>query len=481
MSSPRASAPIHPVPRGREVYCNRTLNLRAIKAIGYDMDYTLIHYKVDAWEQRAYAYLRQKLEDAGWPVADLDYDPQFAVRGLVIDTALGNLVKADRFGYIRLASHGTRRLPFEEQRRVYSRELVELGEPRWLFLNTFFSLSEACMYAQLVDRFDAHRFGDVVGYADLWRQVHRALDEAHAEGRLKAETVADPDRYVEADPDVALALLDQKASGKRLLLVTNSDWEYTRQVMEACLEPQLPRGTKWRELFELVVVSAHKPTFFSHVAPAFEVVNDDGLLRPVTGPLRRAGVYVNGSATLVERYLGLSGAEILYVGDHLYVDVRVTKDVLRWRTALLVRELERELNESVAAAADQARLDALMAEKAALEFEHAQARLELQRLQQRYGPPPASTAAALDARVGELRGRLERLDQEIAPIATSLGRLFNPIWGPLMRTGGEKSHLAWQVERYADIYTSRVSNFLYQTPFAYLRPPRGTLPHEVGD
>ena len=160
MASPHASAPLHPIPRGREVYCNRTLNLRAIKAIGYDMDYTLIHYKVDAWEQRAYAHLKQKLKDAGWPVADLEYQPALAMRGLVIDTALGNIVKADRFGYIRLASHGTRRLAFDEQRRIYSRELVELGEPRWLFLNTFFSLSEACMYAQLVDRFDAHRFGD---------------------------------------------------------------------------------------------------------------------------------------------------------------------------------------------------------------------------------------------------------------------------------------------------------------------------------
>ena len=264
--------------------------------------------------------------------------------------------------------------------------------------------------------------------------------------------------------------------------MTNSDWEYTHQVMESCLEPQLPGGMKWRDLFELVVVSAHKPVFFSHVAPAFEVVNDEGLLRPVTGPLRGAGIYVNGSATLVERYLGLSGAEILYVGDHLYVDVRVTKDILRWRTALLVRELERELNESVAAAADQARLDELMAEKAALEFEHAA------------GPTGAAAPAAalrpaarLDRR-GARRARRRAAGvgssgstRRSRPIATALGRLFNPVWGPLMRTGGEKSHLAWQVERYADIYTSRVSNFLYQTPFAYLRPPRGTLPHEAGD
>ncbi len=101
------------VPRGREIFCNRTLNLRAIKAIGYDMDYTLIHYNVDAWERQAYAHLKQKLREAGWPVADLEFQPGFAIRGLVIDTELGNLVKPDRFGYVRQACHGTHRIGFD--------------------------------------------------------------------------------------------------------------------------------------------------------------------------------------------------------------------------------------------------------------------------------------------------------------------------------------------------------------------------------
>ncbi len=42
----------------RGVFCNRTLNLRALRAIGYDMDYTLVHYQVEAWERRAYEHVR---------------------------------------------------------------------------------------------------------------------------------------------------------------------------------------------------------------------------------------------------------------------------------------------------------------------------------------------------------------------------------------------------------------------------------------
>jgi hypothetical protein len=47
--APRPDLPFEPAP-GRGLYCNRTLNLRALRAIGYDMDYTLVHYQVEAWE-----------------------------------------------------------------------------------------------------------------------------------------------------------------------------------------------------------------------------------------------------------------------------------------------------------------------------------------------------------------------------------------------------------------------------------------------
>lgn len=38
------------------------------------------------------------------------------IRGLVIDKEKGNLVKADRFGYIKRAMHGTRMLSTREVR-----------------------------------------------------------------------------------------------------------------------------------------------------------------------------------------------------------------------------------------------------------------------------------------------------------------------------------------------------------------------------
>ena len=91
-------------PPGRGIYANRTLNLRSIRAIGYDMDYTLIHYDMIAWERRAYAHLRAGLAELGWPVQELTFDPGMVIRGLAIDVELGNLVKPNRFGYGNISS-----------------------------------------------------------------------------------------------------------------------------------------------------------------------------------------------------------------------------------------------------------------------------------------------------------------------------------------------------------------------------------------
>ena len=464
-------------PRSRGIFCNRTLNLRSIRAIGYDMDYTLIHYRVEEWERRAFEHLRRKLAERGWPVAELRFDPADVMRGLILDTERGNVVKANRFGYVKRAAHGTRMLGFESQRDEYARVQVDLAERRWVFLNTLFTVSEACMYAQLVDLLDAGRLPGVLGYADLYRQVRASLDEAHVEGELKAEILADPTRFVEPDPEAPLALLDQRRAGKKLLLITNSDWSYTRALMAHAFDSHLPNGVTWRDLFNLVIVAARKPEFFDEDAPAFEVAHDTGLVKPVRR-LGEEGVYLGGNAALVEEALGSSGDQILYVGDHLFSDVHASKNVVRWRTALILRELEQELAALEGARAQQDQLAGLMQDKERLEFDHAQLRIAIQRKRGGYGPAPRTSVGALERQANDIRSQLSELDERIAPLAEESATTSNPRWGFLMRTGNDKSYLARQVERYADIYTSRISNFLYQTPFVYLRSPRGSLPHD---
>jgi 5'-nucleotidase len=476
---PDSTLTVEEVAPGRRIYANRTLNLRTIGAIGYDMDYTLVHYHADVWEKKAYERAKDLLRAEGWPVDDLEFDPGLVIRGLVIDAELGNIVKANRFGYVMRANHGTRLMEFEEQREVYRHTPVDLSEPRFSFLNTLFSLSESCLYLQLVDLYDQHVFPEVHGYEDLFRRVRARLDETHIEGTLKAEIMADPEPFIDLDPEAPLALLDQLRSGKRLMLISNSEWQYARTVMAFAYDRFLPDGMTWRDLFELVIVGARKPGFFLYDLPLFSIADEDeGLLRPVPSQIHGPGAYLGGDATRVENYLGLSGASILYVGDHIFADVKVSKASLRWRTALILRELEDELTAIDAFRGSESILVDMMGEKVRLETALSQIRLALQRLRGGYGERPQQSARELEAEFQSVREASIALDERIAPLAREASQLENPRWGALLRSGNDKSHLANQIERSADIYTSRVSNFLFATPFAYLRSRRGSMPHD---
>jgi HAD superfamily 5'-nucleotidase-like hydrolase len=471
-------------PPARRIFCNRTLNLRGIEAIGFDMDYTLVHYHVERWEQRAYEHARARLATEGIPVDGLVFDPSLATIGLIVDCELGNLVKANRFGYVKRACHGTAMMDFEAQRAAYERTVVDLAERRWVFANTLFSLSEACLYMQLVDLFDQGKLAGTplagASYARLYEAVRNVLDASHLEGQLKAEIVADPERFVFIDEELPLALMDLRAAGKKLCVITNSEWSYTQAMMSHCFDRFLD-GKGWRSLFDLVVVGARKPAFFTEKMPAFEVIDDDGRLLPRTGKLELGKTYLGGHAALVERSIVLRGEGMLYIGDHIFSDVHISKSFNRWRTCLVLRELERELEALEGFKPAQHDLSRLMNEKEHLEHRYSLMRLAVQRAEKGYGPKTEKLdLGRLRGEMRELRAQLVGLDEKIAPLAKQSGELGNARWGLILRTGNDKSHLARQIERHADVYTSRVSNFLATTPFVYLRSPRGSLPHDSG-
>ena len=301
---------------------------------------------------------------------------------------------------------------------------MDLGEPRYEFMNTLFELSRASLWTQLVDLHDRKPISGVSGYVDLYRLVDEALTQSHIGGALKAEIVADPDRFVDPDPDVVQTLLDQRLAGKNLLLITNSDWAYTKQMMARTVDPYCPPGRTWRDLFDIVIVSANKPRFFQGTYPIYRVVDEEqSLLAPHYGPLEKGHVYFGGNARIVEDSLALSdrtsGGQPLYVGDHLFGDVLVTKDVLRWRTALIARELEAEVLAAISFEDRQRELEGLMADKIAIDRRQAHLRLANRRNGNK------SSRSDLD----RVSNEAIRLDQRIAPLAAEAATLGNSNWG----------------------------------------------------
>ena len=454
---------------GRGVFVNRTLNMKQVKAIGYDMDYTLVHYDAVAWEERAYLALKGRLIDYGWDdesVQNLTFDPTLAVRGLVVDTQRGNLLKVNRFGYIKGATHGCSRLGGQDLRRQYDRPVIDSGDREMVYLDTLFSLSEGCIYAQLVDIYDREGLPGCHSYASLWETTREHLDQAHIEGALKRDVIAHPDRFIQADPMAAQTLLDQKRAGKKLLLITNSEWSFVKPVMDHAYTPYLPGDMTWEALFDLVIVESRKPGFFQSSKRMFEICGD--LLRPVQGDLNPEKIYLGGDAEKVEAHLGLSGDDILYVGDHVYGDVIVSKSRFKWRTCVVLRELEREL-EALADDQDlQRQINDFMKAKENLENESNDLRL--------LGLRKRATDET-KARREAIRLEVDALDKQLGGILSNL-QSAHPSWGHMMRAGNDESLLAQQVERYACIYTSRVSNLGFYTPFKYFRAPRLAMPHD---
>lgn len=72
-----------------DVFCNRELKLSGIRAIGFDMDYTLAQYKQPDFDRLAFDGAKEKLVGKlGYPKEAMDfmYDHTKWTRGLIIDT-----------------------------------------------------------------------------------------------------------------------------------------------------------------------------------------------------------------------------------------------------------------------------------------------------------------------------------------------------------------------------------------------------------
>lgn len=457
--------------RTLRVHVNRTLNLRTIKAIGYDMDYTLVGYQAAQWEERAYAYLKANLVEAGWDTPEiraLEFDAERVIRGLIVDQELGNLLKVNRFAYVKQARHGLEPIAFDALRAAYGTS-IDLTTDRFVQLDTLFSLSEGCIFSQLVDLFDRQGLPGVYDYRGIWRAVRKALDEAHVEGELKRDVLDNPDQYIVRDPLAARTLIEQKKAGKTLMLITNSGWAFSRQVMALAYDDFLPEGMTWRDLFDVVIVSSRKPGFFTGPHRLFQVMDDDGEhLKPFSGALEPGAVYLGGDAAQLEGLLGLSGDQILYVGDHIYGDVIVSKNLLHWRTCLILAEMDDEVTYLENIAALQERVDGLMEIKQRLEIDYDRARVA-----------DLTTPHSTRSLQAELREQLVEIDRELGDHLRAMAAHSNPYWGPLMRAGADESLLAQQVERYACVYAARISGLGMATPYHYFRSKRSMLPHDL--
>lgn len=463
------------------VYVNRTLRFGDIDHIGFDMDYTLAPYTKQELERLSFDMTKARMVEAlGYPegILGLPYDPEFVARGLTVDKRLGNILKIDRHGYVGRAYHGRSELPRNTRHALYRNAKVRLYTGRYNWVDTLFSLPEVALYAEVIDYFEKELGRRNIPYSQLFDDIRTSIDTCHRDGTLKAILKEDLGRYLVADPNLPHALHKLRSAGKRLFVVTNSEWAYTERVLGHLLDGRLPEYPSWHGYFDLVVVEAQKPAFFTEQLPFRRLDPSTGLLSvEAAESLEHRGIYVGGSTRELARLRPeLRGEQVLYVGDHIYGDIIRSKRETLWRTALVLEELEDELLLQHLLAGAQDTLEGLAERSAILEDEVSALRRALNG--SGGGSRKDEGRRALVARLDERRRDLKTTTDELERLESHIDRSYNRYWGSVFREGDELSRFGRQVEEFACIYTSRVSNLLYYSPTQYFRSPRHWMPHE---
>ncbi|MCC6649455.1 MAG: HAD-IG family 5'-nucleotidase [Polyangiaceae bacterium] len=478
------------IPQERRVFVNRGLRLTDVDWIGFDMDYTLAIYDQKEMDRLQIEATLPRLVARGYPalLLELEYDFRFPIRGLMVDKKLGNVLKLDRYKIVQKAWHGLERLDKERIRETYYATKLRLLPLRYHWVDTLYALAEVTMYATIVDAME--RRGLELDPARLFTDIREAIDEAHRDGTILDAVAGDLPRYVARDPELAVALHKWRSAGKRLFVLTNSRGSYTDKVMTYLLDGAMPEYPSWRHYFDVVVVAAGKPGFFQERRPMQER-DAAGDVRPAVLHAERGKVFEGGNLLDLERLLETTGDRVLYVGDHIYGDILRSKKESAWRTAMIIQEMvdeTRALSESRAEVARVVELEQLR-EQAEEELRYLQARFKDVTRQLdafRAGQRGLVPEAVLDAErlrtkrgLERVRGVLRQTEAEVSRIEAALDLRFHRYWGSLMKEAVELSSFGSQVEEYACVYTSRVSNFALYSPLHYFRSPRDTMPHEL--
>jgi HAD superfamily 5'-nucleotidase-like hydrolase len=479
-----------PVPVPRQVFVNRNLHLDRVSIVGFDMDYTLAIYHLRRLEQLSYDMTVDKLiEKYAYPeqIRRIPYDDRFVLRGLFIDKTHGNLLKIDRYGMVGRAYHGRTLLDDETMKRLYRNERIRLKSTEYAWVDTLFALPEAGLFAGIVDLYE-QELKQPLSYTQLYDHIRDAIDTVHRDNSLKAVIRQNIGRYIFKDPELAASLHKLRSGGKKLFVLTNSAWDYTNAVMSYLLDGVVAEYPSWRNYFDIVITSAGKPGFFTEHRPFTELdisTSEQGTPLKQAVALERGKVYAGGNLVDFERFSGCSGEAVLYVGDHIYGDILKSKKTSMWRTCMIVQEIEDEIAYLESRRDEIDRLSEVELLAARLDDEVSRRKARLNQIERKLEKEPGADTQALEAEFETTKGELDRVRRAfkecnavIRVLEDDVERGFNPYWGLHFKEGNENSRFGEQVEQYACLYTSRVSNLGFYSPIHFFRSPRDLMPHE---
>ncbi|CAG9859172.1 unnamed protein product [Phyllotreta striolata] len=443
--------------------CNE-LDLKEVKVYGFDYDYTLACYK-PSLDYLLYNLGRGTLiEQFKYPkeIAQLEYKPGFAVRGLHYDIEKGVLLKLDSFLQIQFGSvyKGLTPLSNEEVLKLYRNRIIPIAyveghtknasltlqgsHTKMVQLADLFSVPEMCLICNVADYFERNH----IDYHPeiLFRDIKNSIKNSHpVMHKIVSKNVSE---YIESNDKLRPFFDRLIKANKKLFLVTNSPFGFVNKGMEFMV------GTDWKDLFDVLIVQARKPKFFTDVSRPIRVFDERSGMHiwDKVNKLEKGVIYYEGTVKQLQELTGWSGHQVLYFGDHPYSDLADVTLEHGWRTGAIITELTHEI----------ATLNNVEFKKNANWLQMLTQLIEDHQ----------------DCENKEEQIILAKWMAERDQLRNDIKCVFNEQFGSVFRTYHNPTYFSRRLFRFADIYTSNITNLLNYSVNHTFYPRRGVMPHE---
>ena len=240
--------------------------------------------------------------------------------GLHYDVEKGLFLKVDSSHQVQLGTvyRGRQRLTDQEVLSLYNSLNFSVTS-----LEPNLSLSRnSNKMVQLVDIFSKPEMALMAGVMDYFLinpQLEVQPESLHydvstcialAHRTFHSETRSNPQQYLHRDPELIPFLLRLRQEGKKMFVITNSPFDTVDAGMSYMV------GHNWRELFEVIIVEAGKPHFFTNNGKPFREMD----MKRKTGrwekvaQLEKGKIYVGGTIEQFQHLTGWTGRRVMYFG-----------------------------------------------------------------------------------------------------------------------------------------------------------------------
>ncbi|KAJ2496974.1 hypothetical protein IWW47_003705, partial [Coemansia sp. RSA 2052] len=462
-------------PTARDIFPNTEVQLSKVRTYGLDLDYTLASY-TEKLPETIYTMIRDVLVNSMlYPPAlkALKYDRTFAIRGISYDRETGWLFKLDSNYNIAMDTIHYGREPLRDLEEVFALHGGPHLAPDYVKnhlyqLNDMYSVPEATLLADIIQYFSEH---DITFHPRYLAEDIRAAGEYIHRGDgisaspLHAMIMSNIGDYLNRAPELLHILESLKREGKRLFLLTNSGYKYVDAVLSYMFNT-----SEWRDVFDVAIVSARKPGWYLSHRPFRLVPTNSGAKTASVQPWEQVDrfedgqVYTGGNLASFTNITGYADRSVLYIGDHVYSDLRDPSIQKGWFTGAIVSELKHEL--SVGQSSEYLRYVRYI--------QLIEKTLKLSQQETRSQPFIQLPAGDKEA----FRQLLEAGRMERRRTRWKLRDLYNPHFGSVFRTSKNASLFSTKVQAYSNLYTADLANLgAYPSDYIFY-PKRKTQAHE---